>query len=282
MPSRRRYNRRVRPWPLIAVFLLAASIASAQNLPCLRTRLHADPPLALRRVTILDGNRLPGDAKSQIARDLRAMCDCWPCAMSYELNDRIREEYQWRGFYQASADVDIVHLGLDRYDIVAHVNEGPQYRLAEIQFRNAKAFPVSELRRLFPLQTGELFDTRKVREGIEALRRLYGTRGYINFTPIPEPTLNRDTGTVTLTIDTDEGPVFKLGPLVITGAENRQPFTKRILAAWRPHIGQVYDSNFVEQFLDDALNGVEGTPPRIDLRQDNATAIVSVRLEFTK
>ena len=272
--------RRCRLSSAILVIICAAIGATAQDIPCLRTKLGADPPVNLRRVTIRDGNKLPAEVKSSIARDLRAMCDCWPCAVSFELDERIRELYQWHGFYQAIANVDIINLGLYRYDIVARVQEGPQYRLADITFRNVTAFPAAELRRLFQLQAGDLFDTRKIRDGVDSMRRLYGTRGYINFSLVPETHIDSAAGTIALTIDAEEGQVFKFGPLVLAGPEPRPGFSKQLLSAWQPHIGQVYDSNFLEQFFDEVLSATPSMPPKIVLRQNSRTRVVGVRIEF--
>jgi hypothetical protein len=258
----------------IGLVLLLAALAPAQEVPCLRVDLHADLPIHLRHATILDDNKLSPKAKNAIVRELRRACNCWPCALTTNVSEQIRELYQQYGFFQAVADVDIYKVGLDRYDLTAHVQEGPQYRLREIEFRNLTAFPVEQVRKLFGLRSGDLFDFRQFRRGLELLQRLYESKGYLRFTAVPDMRLDAQSGAVSPLIDLDEGGVYRMGPLVITGAG--AGLHRKLLNRWQHHVGQVYDPRLVDNFLDENLAGISHAPPQIEA--DVRTHDVTVRL----
>ena len=51
--------------------------------------------------------------------------------------------------------------------------------------------------------------------------QLYGDNGYVNFTAVPTLQLDKDRGTVVLTISIDEGDQFTFGQLSLAGQETR-------------------------------------------------------------
>jgi outer membrane protein assembly factor BamA len=96
-------------------------------------------------------------------------------------------------FVSAQAKVITSSPTLQHVSVSAHVNAGPQYTLSKVQFRNQDsseahiAFSAEELRPLVPLHDGDLFSVQKVRQAMEALTRYYGSYGYVDFVPQPDP-----------------------------------------------------------------------------------------------
>jgi len=81
------------------------------------------------------------------------------------------------------------------FSVSVHVDEGLQYRLSGIRFVNADperglAIPEQQLRKVIQIRDGEILNVDKVRRGVEALTKFYGTRGYFDFTA--EPRLETD------------------------------------------------------------------------------------------
>src|SRR6266853_731903 len=102
----------------------------------------------------------------------------------------LRSAWQDRGYFKIALDPHAKAIGGDsdreRFLVTVHVlNEGPQFHLGDIRFTGGTAIPEAVLRQTFPLREGEFFDVSRVREGIEALTKLYGLRGFIDFTAIP-------------------------------------------------------------------------------------------------
>jgi hypothetical protein len=121
---------------LLVILLGCVGVASAQFPPCIRSKFANEWPIRVGHVDLQDGDKLSHREKSTVVRELRRQCDCWPCALSSDVSDQIREIYQWYGYFQAVADVDVRKTGIDSYSITARVQEGPQYRLGDITFSN--------------------------------------------------------------------------------------------------------------------------------------------------
>jgi outer membrane protein insertion porin family len=118
----------------------------------------------------------------------------------------VREALQNRGYFKAVVQNpqtkirDTGHAGFHipllqhgpgkAMDITVPIDEGDQYRLGSITFKNNKAVPNTKaLRSLFPIKDGEIFNRQKIAKGLESLKNAYASQGYINFTSIPTPSL---------------------------------------------------------------------------------------------
>ncbi len=66
------------------------------------------------------------------------------------------------------------------------IKEGRQYRLGELSFDGNTRVPSSVLRPLFKMQPGDVFNDKKLHEGIDKAKEIYGTIGYFEMTPLPE------------------------------------------------------------------------------------------------
>src|ERR1700683_855207 len=80
-----------------------------------------------------------------------------------------------------------------------------QYRLEAVLFEGSRAFTPEQLKETFDVPVGEKFKHTAIGQGLERLRQLYGDYGYINFTAVPTLQLDKNRGTVVLTISIDEG-----------------------------------------------------------------------------
>ena len=137
----------------------------------------------------------------------------------------VREAEQNRGYFKANVGEPITkirdtghagfHIPLLQHgpgkamDITVPIEEGAQYRLAGITFKGNKTLNNSKaLRNLFPLKDGDIFSREKFAKGLENLKTAYGSEGFINYTPIPNPTFDEAKKTVAWEIDVDEGKQF--------------------------------------------------------------------------
>jgi hypothetical protein len=75
-----------------------------------------------------------------------------------------------------------------------------QYRLEEVIFEGGRFFSAKRLYDTFHVPVGDKVNHTAAGQGLERLRELYGDYGYINFTAVPTLQLDKDRGTVVLTI----------------------------------------------------------------------------------
>jgi outer membrane protein insertion porin family len=201
-----------------------------------------------------------------------------------EAAERVRAAYQDKGYFKVQVSDKAVRIdaaSLARYDLVIRVDQpGMQYRLGDLRFTRSTAFPETQLRDLFPIQRGEIFSREKIAKGLEGLRRLYGSQGYINYTAVPATLFDDGSATINLQIDADEGRQFRMGHVEILGLDVET--RSHILDSLTIRSGDVFSSeswhNLAERFPDLSLDD----PSVRELRPNERYAVVDVVLDFRK
>jgi outer membrane protein assembly factor BamA len=167
--------------------------------------------IVIDEVTFDGPTRLPETVRERVVAELKQR--------SYDAGSQWLEEIQdasilgaWQdeGFFKAlpvaraqtvSADGTVRHVSL-----TVHVDEGLQYKLGDVQFRSANpaaplVFSDDELRKLIQMRDGDLLSVDKIREALDAMKALYGTRGYIDFVASPLTYVDNERGRVSLIIE---------------------------------------------------------------------------------
>src|SRR5215471_9447697 len=91
-----------------------------------------------------------------------------------------------------------------RYFITIKIEEGNQYRIGQVVISGNKQFDEAKIRSSLGLVPGEIFNEVKVRDNFQDLKKLYGERGFINFTAIPVQTFDEAKKLLNLNINIDE------------------------------------------------------------------------------
>jgi hypothetical protein len=133
--------------------------------------------------------------------------------------------------------------------VTVKVQQGAQYRLGEIHFREPTIFSATRLRKLFSVRSGEIFNEGKMELGLEDLRKLYETRGYVNLAAIPEPSIDESRRTIDLFIDIDEGKPYNFGQLRLEGIEPYAGAGHALLNSWKTLEGKRYNSLELEHWV---------------------------------
>ncbi len=136
-------------------------------------------------------------------------------------------------------------------DITFAVDPGPQYKVTEMRLSGCKSFSADELRPLIHQRMGEPANVVRLADDLEALKKLYGTRGYMAVAIQSKPQLDDAQGTVAYQITIDEGEVYHMGELDIHLPDSH--IRSLVQAKWTLHEGDRYDSSYVGRFLDEAF-----------------------------
>jgi hypothetical protein len=133
-----------------------------------------------------------------------------------EAGERIRADFQERGYFQVVVHAPSAQpLGLtdgkQSIFIIASVAEGDQFRLRSISFQSvtpdrALGMSAATLREQFHLRDGDVFNMTEIRAGLDRLRQIYVSRGYADFTTVPETKVDSASHLVDLTLRISEGP----------------------------------------------------------------------------
>jgi outer membrane protein assembly factor BamA len=260
-------------------FLFLLSALSAQpNSPSRAVRTHD--------LTMGGASKLPTTELAAIESELIRECCDHP--ETQEMRERMVYAFQERGYFEVRINqIEVIptdpHTAPPAVDISADVSPGQRFQLKAIEFRGNETIANDRLREQFKIADGEVFNVQKIRQGLDDLRRLYVSQGFINFSPVPNTEADDASATVTLTIDVDEGRQFRLGGLLLDGEEPHAGDGAKLLEAWKPMEGRVYDGNKIEKWWQLATTML---PPGaklerlLELRQDGTTAIVTARLNF--
>jgi len=140
---------------------------------------------------------------------------------SEEIGERVRALFQDRGYFL----VEVKSAKLKPSDplaipkpvtLEAEVAEGPKFKVGEITFVENHAFSAEKLRQQFPLKAGAVFERGKVAAGLDSLRKLYGTNGYLDEVAIPE-TQPGSNAIMNLNLTFEEGPQYRLDKVEFVG-----------------------------------------------------------------
>jgi outer membrane protein assembly factor BamA len=200
---------------------------------------------------------------------------------SEEMEERVRALFQDRGYFGAEVKSVKLKAGdpLEHpkpVTIEAEVAEGPKYKLGAIKFVENRAFTVERLRTDFPIKAGEVVEREKVAMGLDSLRKVYGTNGYLDMIAIPETILGSN-ATMDLTITIQEGPQYRLDKVEFIGMKE---MTARSQIQWKMAAGSVYDANYLDQYIGENRESLPDGFTRKDVQTtaDCPKGLISVRL----
>jgi len=199
-----------------------------------------------------------------------------------KVQDSLLQPWLEQGYLKAKVTARAAPVGGDdgRYAITAHVDEGLQYRLGRIDFRADPGtnyetvdiwtdgrialrrhlpgasdktpdpyhslFPPEELRALIPLHDGEILSAKKIREGIDALNKLYGQHGFIDFVAQPITHADDVHQIYSIRMDLVEGNQYRIDKIEVYGLDAN---TQDALV-WNIKTGDILDYDLVEEFFD--------------------------------
>jgi outer membrane translocation and assembly module TamA len=96
-----------------------------------------------------------------------------------------------------------------QFVVTLHIDSGLLYRAGLVSFQNNHVFSAEDLRSMFKLASGDIFSVTKIRQGLDQMHSAYVERRYLNFTSIPNTTIDDSHHVISVLIDCDEGKQFR-------------------------------------------------------------------------
>jgi len=154
--------------------------------------------------------------------------------------------YQNRGF----ADVDIADVATqtldnkkDGVEIVITIQEGIQYRVNAITLDGVNLVPKEQMLGILKMREGSLFTPKGLADDLNAMRTVYGQRGYIEADAIPQVT-PAGQGAVDILYKIDERVQSYVNLINIQGNSRTKDKVIRRELAIKP--GEIYDTTLVD------------------------------------
>lgn len=193
--------------------------------------------------------------------------------------------YRERGYLQASFGTATAEPASaddgSGVTLSAPVTEGTQFHWAGADWVGNTLFSSSELDELLGMRQGEIANGVKLDEGLQKIRDSYGRKGHFALQTRAQASFSKDDATVSYSFTLSEGPTYQMGKLVIRGWPDED--ARRLKAAWKLEPGQVYDSTYLDTFLETIsrlkLRATPGTKMSMEVKPDPMNLTVNVTIE---
>ena len=142
---------------------------------------------------------------------------------------------------QGSADVEV--------DAIVPVTPGKVYLAAGVDWKGNSAITTREVAALVHMPPGQPADAVRLLRDIDAVGKLYRSRGYMTAQVKPDAQCDDEKSTVHYDLNVVEGDQYKMGELEIAGLDTQAK--ARMQEAWTLREGQPYNADYPKKFLDD-------------------------------
>lgn len=264
--------------------------------PMAQAQSSIDHPKVAIDVVELVGTRLPEAVQQRLVTSLkqrefeedsawvqdleniviRAETDGWP--------DRDNQGYlgfsvsaQWKPLRREP--------GLLHVLVTVNIDEGQQKKLKAIEFHyvgdrlGRQIIDSDELRKLIPLNDGEIYSRDKYYAGLSAVSLAYSERGYIDCTVTNNMELDQVNQTVAIVMDVNEGPQYRWGNIEVVGLD------PKIETLLRVHLttGDLVNPKLIRDFYQKykSLLPVAASPETVKWESDAQRAIVDLTFDFS-
>jgi len=175
--------------------------------------------------------------------------------------------------------------GLLHVQVTFCVNEGHQKRLEKIEFRyvgdhlGPPGFDSNELRKLFPLSDGEIYNRDKYQAGLSAVIDAYAEKGFIDCVIMQIIKSDDVNQTVALEMDITEGEEYRWGNIQVIGLD---PTIETVLRA-RVATGSPANRKVIRDFYQEyeSLLPIGASPETVKWDSDSQRAVVDLTFDFS-
>jgi len=107
-------------------------------------------------------------------------------------------------------------------NITIPIEEGEQYRMGTLKIASsdpdkALSLKVEALKGVFPLKTGDIFSSAKIRKALEDYGKIYGQYGFIDFVATPETDIDDAAKKIDITMKFEEGKQYYVRRIDFSG-----------------------------------------------------------------
>ena len=240
------------------------------------------PKVVIADLNFVGSVRMGISEQDQIAASLKKRSYSGdPDGVASDVEERVRRAWQEHGYFKVQVldNTTILTSGPleSRIAITLQVDEGQQYRLSGITFKNNRAISNEQLlRSLYAIKDGNVFNIARLSKGLEKLHTAYGQFGYINFTAVPETQISEENQTISLDVDVDEGKQFYVGSINAIGLDEHssQDAMKDFLL--KP--GDIYNRRLLDLSMKRLSSRQSGA--LAEVHQDETAGTVAITINF--
>jgi len=276
---------------LLLVLLVLSSL--------IRWQVSTDnPKIVIDDVDLQGAVHLPESAKRQLVADLMHWEYTENSDWIADVEDKVcrsetegwpdRENQGYLGFsVRATSKTLRQEPGLRHVLVTIQLDEGKQKRLKEIEFRFVATQPSgtsldsASLRKLIPLNEGEVYNRDRFHAGLDAVSRAYHEQGFVdlmfNVEMQPDDTDQSDQS-VAIFVELNEGKQYRWGNIEVIGLEPKME--TRLKSQLK--MGSLVNPKLIEDFYRDnkSVLPVGAFPKNVKWQYDRERATVDLAFDF--
>jgi outer membrane protein assembly factor BamA len=166
-------------------------------------------------------------------------------------------------------------------DVTASVNEGPVYRVSQLNWPGTPVLSSSDFLKQSLLKPGAVASVSDFNLTIHAIEVAYSAQGYIAAKVGAPPQLDRAAHLVAYTITVDPGPQYHVKSIQWSGLPPDQQ--QALASQFRMKAGDIVDATYFQNFLRQHMDLLrQGYRPGINARANLADHTVDLTLVFSK
>lgn len=195
------------------------------------------------------------------------------------LNNQVRPIYETKGLLRVSFPKITAtrNADLEGLDITVEVVDGPEYKLRKVSLTGAESALLTDA----AFKEGEVFRLHEIVDGLERLRAVIRSNGYMRVSTESTRTYSDADKTVDMQVNVNRGPQYKMGRLKISGLDiTTEPEIRKM---WGLKEGAVFRDQYPERFLqrirdDGVMDNLGETRAKLDY--DETRSLIHVTLTF--
>jgi outer membrane protein insertion porin family len=195
----------------------------------------------------------------------------------------VRPLYEERGRIRvAFPTIEVAKSTENRGLVIAvTVDEGPSYKLGEVEYRGVERRQVAALEKLADLPKDEVANFKQIAEAMARVRKQFREDGYLRVEAPVERVIQETEHVVNLVANIKPGPRYTMGKLTIVGLDIlSEPVIRKM---WQMQPGSPYRESYADSLLariqaEDIFDNLDRTGAEAVIHDDTET--VDVTLTF--
>ncbi len=160
--------------------------------------------------------------------------------------ERVSSFYQDEGFLDVKVEPDFQYgEQLKQVALTIRIDEGAHYLAGSVSFEGNKIFPEHEIWQQLFMLPGTTYSQKNLTLNVEAIRKFYFARGYMEAHITPDVKFNKDTGKVDVFYKIEEGDLFFIDKVKIRGNNKTKDIVIRRELRIKP--GEKFNGDLVEK-----------------------------------
>jgi outer membrane protein assembly factor BamA len=132
-------------------------------------------------------------------------------------------------------------------DVALAVTPGQQYKLTRVVWSGNHEIPADMLQTMIQAQPGKPANTVQLADDLANVRKLYGSKGYIQASIKATPQFDDAAATVAFALEVKEDYAYHMGELEFRGLDNS--LTAKLRNAWKLRPGDVFDATYLAEYI---------------------------------